>query len=387
MYSMSRNPRQTLCSRLRSRIVSCFFLIKLSASSDEAYFDSCRKCLLEWFFRPDPTAEDANQAHASSPSQSGSDSESDSNSNSNSSSNSTGSSYVGGSLQGQDFRIRNGAAGSGEATFGAMADRIYQQAFGATGGNRIRDGGDRSVPRITNADEEDGDSEKEGEKKVMNADEMRRARLARFGGAGASTSTDTAAAPSNAVSVSTTTNPANPAPNSNTESQPRPRTPPAPAPARPSPTPPPPAPPLTLPKGLHRSKNLVCPQCRTSCSERAPHRIFVLSELLTLIRTAEESGMLQSSSTPAPHETEPEAVRTDLPGLDEADTTWGGLFPGIGGTESNKDRRRRLAQIVRDNDDGVRRCGDCNWEINERSGVCEGWYALLPYSYRLTLSR
>ena len=273
-------------------------------------------------------------------------------------------------MQGQDFRIRNGAAGSGEATFGAMADRIYQQAFGSgAGGNRIGDGGDRSVPRITNADEDD-ESEKEGEKKEMNADEMRRARLARFGGAGASSSTN------NVEPALTTENPADlPPPPSDSASRPRPRTPPEPSPARrmPSPSPPPPAPPLTLPEGLHRSKNLVCPQCRTSCSERAPHRIFVLSELLSLIRTAEESGMLQSSSTPAPHESHPEAVRTDLPGLDEADLTWGGLFPGVGGTESNKDRRRRLAQIVRDNDDGVRRCGDCNWEINERSGVCEGW--------------
>jgi hypothetical protein len=49
------------------------------------------------------------------------------------------------------------------------------------------------------------------------------------------------------------------------------------------------------------------------------------------------------------------------------------LFPGTGGTESAKDRRRRLATVVRDRDDGVTRCGECNWEIDQRSGMCEGW--------------
>lgn len=63
----------------------------------------------------------------------------------------------------------------------------------------------------------------------------------------------------------------------------------------------------------------------------------------------------------------------DLEAIDEKDQSWGGLFPGQGGTESAKDRRRRLAQVVRDRDDGVRRCGSCNWELDERTGICEGW--------------
>ncbi|GAA5900992.1 RING finger protein [Sporobolomyces salmoneus] len=348
----------------------------------------CRKCLLEWFFRPDPTAEDNDSSRSGSPSGSGSRSSSSSSSSSSDSdeetgsrsgSNSNASSYVGGTFRGQDFRIRGSTSGgNGAATFGALSDRIYQ-AFesgsrGAIGGGSGAGGagGAREVPRITEAESEsDGEKSEEEEDsraKEANAEEMRKARLARFGGGGASAGTTEPAASTanNAVRDP----PAPVASDSSPRPRPRSRSPTPP----PPPPPPPPRAPLLLPKGEHRAKNLVCPQCRTSCSERAPHRIFVLSELLSLVRTAEESGMLQrSSATPAPlphHSSEP--IRTDLPGLDESDGTWAGLFPGVGGTESKKDRRRRLARVVRDRDDGVRRCGECNWEIDERSGTCEG---------------
>lgn len=148
--------------------------------------------------------------------------------------------------------------------------------------------------------------------------------------------------------------------------------------------------PARVPTGQHRIQNLVCPQCRASCAARAPHRIFALDEVLvTLCRArVNECGTRPRSASP---------VKMQAPRLekgkgegqeqqkgeeggggvkvttDEKDKTWGGLFPGEGGTESSRDRRRRLAQVVRDREDGVRRCGHCNWELDERTGICEGW--------------
>ncbi|GAA6062732.1 hypothetical protein JCM10212_005935 [Sporobolomyces blumeae] len=359
---------------------------------------ACRKCLLEWFFRPDPSAEEdrgpssdsssSSSSSTSSQSSSSSSSSSSSDSSSSSENGSTGSSYVGGSLGGRDFRIRN----AGQASFDAIADRLFIEGLGAPRDriagptNGARDAANNRIEGPAEVEDENESDPKEGE---LDPHALRLARLARFGGGGGASNSDGATSTGRPVDApqqgqSTATSAAsNPA---SATSQPEPsrsRTPPAPA-AGPSPpvaaemeTAKARSKPIAVPKGQHRTKNLVCPHCRTPCSERAPHRIFVLSDLLELVRTAEQAGMMHSNSTPAPVDAarldaDEAHERVDLPGMDETDQSWAGLFPGPGGTESSRDRRSRLAQIVRDDDDGVRRCGECNWEIDERSGLCEG---------------
>lgn len=139
--------------------------------------------------------------------------------------------------------------------------------------------------------------------------------------------------------------------------------------------PPPAAPPAHAPPiGAHRRNNLVCPQCRATV-EIAPFRIFVLSEMVALVRAAEAAGELG-----APGSVEPAAAAgpstgvpaATLPGLDESDLTWAGLFRAPG-TETAQERRARNAAVMRDHEDHVRRCFDCNWEIDEETGLCEGW--------------
>ena len=144
--------------------------------------------------------------------------------------------------------------------------------------------------------------------------------------------------------------------------------------------------PVRAPTGDHRMQNLVCPQCRASCAMRAPQRIFALDEVLSTLSRARvnEQGTRPRSASPVKLRMRKKGDDVDRgegagegeidPNLlDEKDKTWGGLFPGEGGTESSRDRRRRLAQVVRDREDGVRRCGHCNWELDERTGICEGW--------------
>lgn len=142
--------------------------------------------------------------------------------------------------------------------------------------------------------------------------------------------------------------------------------------------------PVRAPTGEHRIQNLVCPQCRASCAMRAPQRIFALDEVLSTLSRARvnEQGTRPRSASPVKlmrkvdkgKEKQGDGEGEIDPNLlDEKDKTWGGLFPGEGGTESSRDRRRRLAQVVRDREDGVRRCGHCNWELDERTGICEGW--------------
>lgn len=143
--------------------------------------------------------------------------------------------------------------------------------------------------------------------------------------------------------------------------------------------------PVRAPSGEHRIQNLVCPQCRASCAMRAPQRIFALDEVLSTLSRARvnEQGTRPRSASPVKlmRKVDKKGDDEDARGegeidpnlLDEKDKTWGGLFPGEGGTESSRDRRRRLAQVVRDREDGVRRCGHCNWELDERTGICEGW--------------
>ncbi|KAI5481902.1 zinc finger protein [Pseudohyphozyma bogoriensis] len=67
-----------------------------------------------------------------------------------------------------------------------------------------------------------------------------------------------------------------------------------------------------------------------------------------------------------PPEPEPEASAA----VDESDASWGGLWKT---GETKREKKSRTAAAVVDRDDGVRRCWDCNWEIDEESGLCEGW--------------
>lgn len=68
-------------------------------------------------------------------------------------------------------------------------------------------------------------------------------------------------------------------------------------------------------------------------------------------------------------------------GLDQAveDQTWGGLWK-----EGEKvGKRKKEGDVVRDREDGVRRCSECAWEIDEETGECEGWYTFFfsfPFS-------
>lgn len=59
---------------------------------------------------------------------------------------------------------------------------------------------------------------------------------------------------------------------------------------------------------------------------------------------------------------------------EEADATWGGLFPEVQGEKAKKQRRVHT-HGVDDVDDGVFRCWRCNWEIED--GQCEHWCASL----------
>ncbi|KAK4699700.1 hypothetical protein P7C70_g6559, partial [Phenoliferia sp. Uapishka_3] len=87
------------------------------------------------------------------------------------------------------------------------------------------------------------------------------------------------------------------------------------------------------------------------------------------LRQAEAAGLFAGSGSPEAA-TEPEVVNPDAPGMNEADATWGGLFQPTG-TETKQQKRARMAQVLHDREDGVRRCFDCNWEIDAH-GVCDG---------------
>ena len=147
-----------------------------------------------------------------------------------------------------------------------------------------------------------------------------------------------------------------------------------------SPSPPPPAatshstgpaPLPPAPQGLHRLRNLNCPQCRRQCSERPPTRIFVLDDLVRLLRS---SATCQSSSPSAGASTSAAGAYADVfSQVNDKDETWGGLWASGGGENKRDKRARRQNVILIDADDGVRRCGQCNWEVDENSGVCNGW--------------
>jgi hypothetical protein len=162
-------------------------------------------------------------------------------------------------------------------------------------------------------------------------------------------------------------------------------------PPSPPPPPPPPPPPVAPPVGQHRIDNLICAQCRTPVA-RAPFRIFVLSETVSLVRNAEAAGMFNSTGseidggggggggTSSKGSTKGQKEKK-VQAMNESDLTWGGLF-GEAGEETRAMKRARNAQLMRDDDDGgVHRCGVCNWEV-DANGVCEGWSVFfLPSLY------
>lgn len=383
---------------------------------------SCRKCLVTWFFRADPDEEDRqNEAQeqatgSSSASSSSSHSGSASDQEDDDASSSSGSihSHMGGHVNGRAFNV-TGLGGDGE-----RRQRIFEQANEALlrygfdvpnaaarrPGARItgvHDNGDgASGGRIVEVEDGDGavNEESETKEKEFTRDELRHARLAalaRFGfdnrafeGRSALASRGRfeevkdeekadeqppVAGPS--TSRSATTKPAaNASASTSAPRQPAPAAPAAPldspkSPPKPRPPPPP------VPTGAHRAKNLVCPSCRAVCSEHSPNRVFVLDEIVSSLRRSnvDESGSIGTSAGAEAGVWRARTVTVEdgWPAMDEADESWGGLFPGPGGRESASDRRRRLAQVVRDRDDGVRRCGECNWELDERTGICEGW--------------
>ncbi|BGO91782.1 RHTO0S05e02586g1_1 [Rhodotorula toruloides] len=362
----------------------------------------CRKCLVTWFFRADPDEEDRQNAAAEQAT--GSSSSSSSSSDEDDASSSSGSihSHMGGHINGRAFNITNLGDDDErkQRIFDATNEALLKYGFdlppdvvrrSLAGGRRAADD-ESDGGRIVEL-EEDGKEKDEGEEeKQLTRDELRQKRLAalarfglKVGGAGdpaALTSSgrfeevkdeekgdeQPVAGPSTARPAAATTNAS-----ASTSAPRRPETasagaPPAPpkSPLKPRPPPPP------VPVGAHRAKNLVCPSCRAICSEHSPNRVFVLDEIVTSIRRSnvDESGAVGSSAGAWRARTE--TAEDGWPAMDEADESWGGLFPGPGGKESASDRRRRLAQIVRDRDDGVRRCGECNWELDERTGICEG---------------
>ncbi|BGP02383.1 Proteophosphoglycan ppg4 [Rhodotorula toruloides] len=367
----------------------------------------CRKCLVTWFFRADPDEEDRQNAAeeqatgSSSSSSSSSDDEDDASS-------SSGSihSHMGGHINGRAFQI-TGLEGADDESkrrlFEMGNEALLRFGFNLPGREAARNGRATSeeggtegseggkIVEIEKEDEEEEEKE-EKEEKQLSRDELRQKRLAalaRFGfdinvlggdssvgrrflevkdeekgdeqppTAGPSTSRPAPAVTTNASA--STSAPRRPEPAASAA-------PPAPpkSPLKPRPPPPP------VPTGAHRAKNLVCPSCRAICSEHSPNRVFVLDEIVTSLRRSnvDESGSIGSSA--GAWRARAETAEDGWPAMDEADESWGGLFPGPGGKESASDRRRRLAQIVRDRDDGVRRCGECNWELDERTGICEG---------------
>ncbi|BGP32482.1 hypothetical protein JCM10296v2_004263 [Rhodotorula toruloides] len=369
----------------------------------------CRKCLVTWFFRADPDEEDRQNAAEEQATGSSSSSSSSSSDHDDDTSSSSGSihSHMGGHINGRAFNITNLGDDDErkqrifEATneallkygFDLPPDVVRRSLIGAT-----RTGDDEEASdagRIVEIEEDDNQKEEEGqEEKQLTRDELRQKRLAalarsglKVGGAGealASTSSGRfeevadeekgdeqppLAGPSTSRSAPAVTTNASASTSAPRRAEPAASAAPPAAPKSPlKPRPPPPP----VPTGAHRAKNLVCPSCRAICSEHSPNRVFVLDEIVTSLRRSnvDESGSI--GSTTGAWRARTETAEDSWPAMDEADESWGGLFPGPGGKESASDRRRRLAQIVRDRDDGVRRCGECNWELDERTGICEG---------------
>lgn len=253
-------------------------------------------------------------------------------------------STIRGTLGSRSFTIKN----ADEATWSAVERAMYAMADDLASGAGV------APEASTSRQLRIGES--------SNAEDTRAARLARFAGgprpAPPSSIASTRRAPPSSVAST----------RASIRAPPRRRNPSveivneAPAPAEPAP----------IPEGQHRIKNLVCPHCRAAC-QSAPFRVFAISDMAVLLRAAEADDVFSAGSPSAPPSV---ATGAPLRGILESDFSWGGLFDVLG-VETNRQRRERQAVTMRDNDDGgVRRCGTCNWEVNERSGLCEGWYVL-----------
>lgn len=269
-----------------------------------------------------------------------------------------------GTLGGRAFTVRGG---NQRAIFNAMERAMHRMADGLSSG-----AGDKDIAKAGREYQASITGEDTG---PPTRDEMRAARLARFGAEGGdvSTAVNAAAGPSGARSSPRLATAHQPSPprvsrrivvDSEEEDVPPPRR---------APPPPPPAVPNPIPTGEHRIKNLVCPHCRDAV-DRAPIRIFVLSEIVSLVRAAEATGLvgLGTSGTPATSTSAP------LPGMVETDLSWGGLFDVVG-VETKAQKKARRAVVMDDTEDRVRRCGHCNWEIDETNGICDGWSVVPPF--------
>lgn len=385
---------------------------------------SCRKCLAQWFHRPDPAAEDAAAAaedlvdgddsdavmsiHSTSDNDgSASEHEDDSQSdietirrprsnarNGDDEDQEDGRPIIRGTLFGHSGHMRGLTARNEDAVwdqamsmFGDLAESAFAQSNGARAAGRSGTSGSSSRRRIEAAQaEEDEESEVESEddeeqppkpsmRNKTTRDEEKIVELssddeAEHAAARPTTSAAAAAAAAAIARANGTHNAARPPmapPAENDDSgsdsddviiQPAAA---AAAPLRRDP-----------PTGAHRLSNLVCPQCRASVASEPPVKIFVLVDALRPLREAEKAGLFGergTSTAPAAAASSDDEV---TPGLAENDATWGGLWKDEK-DESPEQRRKRRAAVVRDRDDGVRRCGLCNWEIDEESGVCNGW--------------
>ncbi|BGP55817.1 hypothetical protein JCM8202v2_003424 [Rhodotorula sphaerocarpa] len=332
----------------------------------------CRKCLINWFFRAKPEGPGDGAVRSGTDSNASSDS-SDSDRDATSASSSS----------------RRRALAEAATAAGARGPRAPSESAEDRDRRRRVEAdlwGDQPGPSIAAATTGPSASAEQpsaaGEDENLNADAMRRARLARFD----SRRNDGAADAAEAVASTSGAGSAAGPPNSTAAQAASASTAPqgvsgatasTSAISAPAAIPPPASFPTPVPTGEHRAQNLVCPQCRASCSLRAPHRIFALDEILAVLaraRVSEEGTRPRSASPVKLHggKGKGKLEEVDPAVISDSDLTWGGLFPGVGGTESAKDRRRRLAQVVRDREDGVRRCGHCNWELDERTGICEG---------------
>ncbi|KAG0143693.1 hypothetical protein CROQUDRAFT_168479 [Cronartium quercuum f. sp. fusiforme G11] len=134
-----------------------------------------------------------------------------------------------------------------------------------------------------------------------------------------------------------------------------------------------PLPPPPRPTPYRRKRNLICPQCRTSVHSK-PFQLYAIKEATDHLRKFESNNhknkleSIEALSSSPKHRLikgkyDPENHR------DEKDSSWGNLF--------NDDERsfnqssRRNNNVVRDFEDGVRRCIRCAWEISA-DGICEG---------------
>ncbi|KAH9817533.1 hypothetical protein DFH28DRAFT_154592 [Melampsora americana] len=108
------------------------------------------------------------------------------------------------------------------------------------------------------------------------------------------------------------------------------------------------------PSAYRKKKNLICPQCRTAV-HTPPFQLYAIKEATDHLRKDEaQVENVVNSESPIRHD--PEAHRN------EKDLTWGNIFLGT---------HHLPRPIVHDVEDGVRRCGQCNWEI-AADGICEG---------------